>query len=197
LSAAGGVVAARGGLMFTRAVEDGFAVIDLPGLAGVRGYLNNQEIGRTDAKGRLFIPNLLSYYDNRVEIADQDIPMDYDIQSTEQIAVPPYRGGAIVHFPVRRVRAVSGTVVVERASTRVVPSYGLLELEQGGTKLVADLGEQGEFYFDNLVPGDYQARVEYGDRSCAFILRVPESGEPVTSLGSVSCGSGQIGRVSL
>ena len=57
LNAAGGLVAIGGTVFATRPVTDGFALIQVPGVAGVRGYVNNQEIGRTNARGDLPVPD--------------------------------------------------------------------------------------------------------------------------------------------
>ncbi len=195
LLASGGLVDAGDGIMFTRAVEDGFAVIDVPGVRGVRGYYNNQLIGRTDGRGRLLIPNLLSYYQNKVEISDQDVPLDYSIGATEEVAAPPYRGGALVRFPVQRVAAVTGKVVVDDRGQKV-PSFGELRLTLHGHEVVSELTDRGEFYLENLSPGLYAGEVEYADGACAFELVVPNKRQAVTEVGSVPCAPRQIGQLS-
>lgn len=191
--ASGGLVDAGDGIMFTRAVEDGFAVIDVGGLAGVRGYYNNQQIGRTDKRGRLLIPNLLSYYGNRVGIADQDVPLDYSIDATERTVAPPYRGGVLVRFPVQKVSAITGTMIVDSAPTTTVPSFGQLRVTVNGQDLVSELGRRGQFYLENVSPGRYPAEVEYADGLCAFQLTVPDRASALTEIGSVHCSPQQIG----
>ena len=49
---AGGIVAIGGSLVATRPVQDrGFALVRVPGVGGVRAYLSNQLVGRTDRRG--------------------------------------------------------------------------------------------------------------------------------------------------
>lgn len=192
LSAAGGLVDARDGIMFTRAVEDGFAVIDVPNLPGVRGYYNNQLVGRTDAEGRLFVPNLLSYYGNMLQISDQDIPLDYSIDDTEQTVAPPYRGGALVTFGVQKVSAITGKLVVDEMHKSSVPSFGELRVNVNGHFLTSEIGRRGEFYVEDLAPGGYPARVEYANGACAFQLVVPKSESAITDVGPVHCTRTQI-----
>lgn len=189
LLASGGVVDAGDGLMFTRAVEDSFAVVDLPDLRGVRGYFNNQLVGTTDAKGRLLIPDLLSYYGNRLQISDQDIPLDYNIVSTEETVAPPYRGGALVRFPVERVQAAKGTIFVDRPSRLSIPSFGQLRLSVDGRQLESELGAQGEFYLENVAPGQYSGIVDYADGSCAVHMTIPKRLAPVSDIGLIRCTS--------
>jgi len=193
--ASGGLVDAGDGIMFTRAVEDGFAVIDVAGLAGVRGYYNNQQMGRTDKRGRLLIPNLLSYYGNRVGIADQDVPLDYSIDATEKTVAPPYRGGVLVRFPVQKISAITGTMIVDGARKPTIPSFGQLRVTVNGQDLVSELGRWGQFYLENVSPGEYPAEVEYADGLCAFQLTVPDRSSALTEIGSVHCLPQQVGAV--
>ncbi len=190
--ASGGLVDAGDGIMFTRAVEDGYAIIDLPNLRGVRGYFNNQLIGRTDGKGRLLIPDMLAYYGNRVEISDQDIPLDYSVDATEQTVATPYRGGTLVRFPVKRESAVTGTMIVDAMHKPVVPAFGQLRVTVGARDVVSELNREGEFYLEDMVPGRYAGEVEYADGVCAFELVVPGGHEAVTSVGSVRCAPPQV-----
>ncbi|HXN08822.1 MAG TPA: fimbria/pilus outer membrane usher protein [Candidatus Acidoferrales bacterium] len=191
--ASGGLVDAGDGIMFTRAVQDGFAVIDVAGLAGVRGYYNNQQIGRTDKRGRLLIPNLLSYYGNRVGIADTDVPLSYSVDATEKTVAPPYRGGVLVRFPVQKISAITGTMIVDGQRKATIPSFGQLRVTVNGQDLVSELGRRGQFYLENVSPGRYPAEVEYADGLCAFQLTVPDRESALTEIGAVHCSPQQIG----
>ena len=195
LLASGALVDAGDGIMFTRAVEDGFAVIDLPGLRGVRGYFNNQEVGRTDGRGRLLVPNLISYYGNRLGINDQDVPLNYSVDATEVTIATPYRGGALVRFPVKRETAVTGTVVLAEQRPFSVPAFGQLRLVLGGGKeVVSELDEHGAFYVEDVLPGRYPAQVEYATGTCALELDVPAPHGVLTQLGAVRCSAQQVGQ---
>ena len=74
LNTAGGLAFIGGDFFLTRPVQDSFAVIQVPGVAGVRGYSSNQDVGHTNSQGNLFVPNLLPYYGNRLSISDRDVP---------------------------------------------------------------------------------------------------------------------------
>lgn len=180
MSAAGAVVLVDGTLMASRPVQDGYAVLQVPGLEGVRGYLNNQEIGRTDRRGLLMIPRLQSYYGNRLSIGDADIPIDYEIGQLAQVVATPLRGGAMVRFDVQRVRGVSGLVRVEEE----VPAYGELLIDD---KVRSPIGTHGEFWFADLAVGRHDARVEYAEGICRFVLEVPRGTSGAVNLGEVRC----------
>ncbi len=190
VSASGGLVAIGGGLHLTRAVSSSYALVRVPGAAGVRVYDNNQPVGRTGRHGNLLVPNLLPYYGNRLSIADTDLPLDYDIEHTVQTIAPPFQGGALVAFLAERIQGVTGRVVLTRGGARTVPVYGNLVVTVKGVRHVSPIGEQGEFYFENLPAGPHPAAVEFGDMPCAFTLTVTPSAAPFIDLGTVVCDAG-------
>ncbi len=187
ISTAGGLAAIGGGVYLTRPVQDSFALIRVPEVEGVRGYFNNQEVGQTDSRGNLLMPNLLPYHTNRLSIADSDIPLDRTIDATEKIIAPPYRGGAVVAFPVRRMQSLTGTVFVEVSGETVVPALGELVVTADGKRFESPIGRQGQFYLENLPPGSHPGVVEYGDKTCAFAFEAPASDLSVVKLGSIRC----------
>ncbi|MBI1993775.1 MAG: fimbrial biogenesis outer membrane usher protein [Deltaproteobacteria bacterium] len=187
LGVSGGLAAVGKGVYLTRPVQEGFALIRVPGVAGVRGYANNQEVGSTDSQGNLLIPELLAYYGNRLSIADQDIPLDRAVGATEKTVAPPFRGGAVVTFPVERIQSVTGALVVELAGQRIVPAFGQLTVTADGKRLESPIGRQGEFYLENVSPGSHAALLEYKETACQFILEVPASDAPVIKLGTLRC----------
>ncbi|HUP47504.1 MAG TPA: fimbria/pilus outer membrane usher protein, partial [Thermoanaerobaculia bacterium] len=187
LSAAGAVVYQAGKIVPTRPVAQSFALVRVPGVAGVRVYLSNQLVGLTDRRGELLVPNLLPYYGNRLRIDDRDVPMTHDIQVIEKTIAPPPRGGALVVFPAREVRAAIGSVVVKTAAGEVVPAYGEIRIEREGTVDSSPIGGQGDFYFENVSAGSYDAVVEYEGGTCSFVIRVPTTSGDVIEIGRVVC----------
>ena len=186
-TASGGLVVIGGSLYATRAVAQSFALIRVPGLGGVRGYASNQEVGRTSESGDLLVPDLLSYYGNRLSIEDQDVPLDYAIDATEKVVAPRQRGGAIVSFPVRKIQSVRGILTVREGRVAVVPASGELTVKVGERESASPIGNGGEFYLDNLTAGRHAARVEYAGGVCRFVLVVPRSAESFLDLGAVVC----------
>jgi outer membrane usher protein len=187
VSATGGLVVMGGRAFLTRPVQDSFAMIRVPGVEGVHGLMSNQVVGTTDRKGDLLIPSLLSYYGNRIGIDDRDIPLDHEIGTTELTIAPPYRGGAIVSFPVRRVLAVAGTVVVEEGGKETAPAYGQIGVTIGDREMTSPFDEAGNFYLENVPPGSYTAEVQYATGVCTFQLVVKASGTSLAQVGTVRC----------
>jgi outer membrane usher protein len=187
LTAAVGLVAIGGGVHVSRPVQDGYALVSVPGVPGVRASLNNQEIGRTDSSGRLLVPNLLPYYGNRLSITDQDIPIDYSIGVTERLVAPPLKGGSVVTFPARRVQAFVGTLVVESGGRTITPSYGQLTVTAEGQTFESPIGRDGEFYLENLPRGRHPAIIDHKDAACRFTLEAPVSAASLVDVGTVRC----------
>jgi len=184
---AGGIIAIGGAVFASRPVEDGFAVIRVPGVGGVRGFLSNQEVGRTNRRGDLLIPNLLPYYANRLSIADQDVPLDHGVSEVEQAVAPPYRGGAVVVFSAGQIQGVAGTVTIVQGDKVVVPEFGDLVVVDGERRIESPVGRGGSFYLEDLRPGAHRATVRYLGASCSFTLLVPTSTSAVVNVGAVRC----------
>ena len=184
---AGALVGIGGGVYATRPVRNSYALIRVPGVGGVRGYSSHQEIGRTNRVGNLLIPDLLPYYGNELNIADTDIPIDYIVPDVDMTLAPPYRGGAVVLFPVRRIQRVTGSVVLVGVAGEEQPSFGEITVSAGGEQMTSPLGNAGEFYFENLPEGRHEASVTHDGRSCTFMVTVPSSTEAAIALGTLKC----------
>jgi outer membrane usher protein len=183
----GGIIAMGGDLFLTRPVDSSFALIQVPGVAGVRGYQSNQPVGRTNAQGNLLIPNLLPYYDNRLGINDKDIPIAFDVGAIEMTIAPPYRGGAVVRFPVRRILSVTGQAVVLLGGAKVVPAFGQITVMVGKKAAISPINAEGTFYLEDVPSGRHMAEIEFGKGTCTFLLQVPPSAQPVADVGTVTC----------
>ena len=187
VSVNGGLVAMNGGVYATRPIQDGYALVRVPDVGGVRTYVSNQEVGRTNKEGNLLVPNLLSYYGNILNISDQDVPLDNSVAAVRKTVAPPYRGGALIVFPVHRVQSAQGLVQLEIDGQTIAPSFGQLTVTTTSGSLESPIGERGEFYLENLAPGPHDASVQYGDISCAFTLSMPISAAPSVALGTLRC----------
>ncbi len=188
LSASGGIVVLGGAVLPTRPVVDSFALIRVPGVPGVHGTASNQDVGTTNGSGDLLVPSLIPYYGNRIGISDRDVPIDYEIGSVERTVATPYRGGAVVEFPVKRVTTVTGRVLIAEAGTEKVPAYGELTVTgPDGVPQASPVGGDGAFYLENLSPGRYPAAVEHKEAVCRFTLVVPASPSAFVNLGTLRC----------
>jgi outer membrane usher protein FimD/PapC len=187
LSAAGGIAYVGGAFGLSRPVTDSFGLVTVDNVAGVRVYQNNQEIGRTDARGRVFLPTMGSYVENQISIADKDVPMDYSLAEVSRLVSPPLRSGSVIRFDARKYRAVTGKLGV-KVDGKIRPvEYHEIRTMVSGKELSFPTGKGGEFYLENLQAGTYEAAFEFEGRKCAVPLKVPESEEAIIDLGGIAC----------
>jgi outer membrane usher protein len=187
VNVSGGVVAIGGGLYPTRAVRGSYALVQVPGVQGVRTLSSNQEIGRTGRGGSLLVPDLLPYYGNLLAITDSDVSLDYEISKVRMTIAPPYRGGAIARFPVRRLQRSEGRVIVVAPEGEQSAAYGTLTITVEGEAVVSPLGASGEFYFENVPAGPHTAVVTHAQGTCELTIEIPVVDGPLVSLGVVRC----------
>ena len=187
MTAAGALVTVGASVAATRPVTDSFAVIKVPGVEGVRGYLFNQEVGRTNSRGDLVVPNMLSYYGNNLSIEDKDIPLGYRIDATQQTLAPPLRGGVLASFPVHRLQAITGSIRLTEEGGKIIPAHGEFKIDSGGQHYESPLGKNGEFYFENLPAGQHSGIIEFNGQQCPINIEVPQSTESFVKLGTLIC----------
>lgn len=183
LGVSGGIVALGGRVKPTQPVQQGYALVRVPGVPGVGVTRENNPVGRTDRRGDAVVQKLLPYYGNRLGIEDADVPVDYTVGSVERLVAPAERSGAVVVFPVARARIVRGTVRVEGAD----PAFGELTIVAGDVEYGSLIGRQGEFEFESLPAGRWAGTAAFGGRACTLVLEVPDADGAVLQLGDVAC----------
>src|SRR5204862_1791346 len=108
LNLAGSIVGIGGEVLLSRPVDDGFALVKVPQSRGVRVLANNEPVGRTNRRGSLFVPDLRSYLSSPIGIVQDDVPVEVKLGEVTQNIAVPYRGGAVVTFEAKRIRALTG-----------------------------------------------------------------------------------------
>ena len=183
---AGSIGAVGGSVFLSRPVQDSFALIRIPDLAGVPVYANGWYAGKTNAAGEVVANSLSSYYDNFISFGTRDLPFDYVFATSEKVISPPRRGGTLVNFDVRRMRAVFGTLVEQRDGKTVPLEFRELTLARGTDVIKGFTARRGEFYLEGVEPGEYLLRLN-GTAPCTARLRVPDGAGAMTDLGTLTC----------
>ena len=184
MTAAGSVVVVGDRLFLARPVQEGFALMRVPGLRRVHGYLNNVEVGTTDSRGDLFVPNLLPYYGNRLSIRDADVPMEYEVGRVERLVASAYRGGALVEFDVHRIQSVTGILEIDGGGA---PAFGELQLAANGKSLQSPIAGDGRFWLDGVPVGTHQLAVEFRGGTCTARIDVKSSAGALLDVGRLRC----------
>jgi outer membrane usher protein len=193
LAVAGGAVFLREGVFLTRPVEQGFALVEVPGVEGVTVFQENQVVGRTDADGEILVPTLAPFRANRLSIDDGEVPLDRSVAARERLLVAPRRSGAVARFPVERLSALTGRVHLSGPEGRAAPAGGMLRLGIDARVFSSPIGEDGTFWLEGIPAGAHGAEVFWRGRLCRFTVAVPEEGPAVRDLGELVCGDGPPG----
>jgi outer membrane usher protein len=183
-ASAAGAAAWIGGMPFlTREVRDAFAVVKVNGFEGVNVFLENQPVGRTDSSGRILIPGLRPFEQNRVRIEMEDLPLTARIDDVEKIVTPYAGAGALADFPVSEGKDALLRLLLPDGNPAVQGAYVILN-EQG---LRYPVGIDGAVYLRDVEDGD-RAVMHYRDQRCGFTVELDGRDGPVPDLGDVICG---------
>jgi outer membrane usher protein len=196
----------------TRPVFDSFGLVKVGELEGVKVLLNSQEIGTTDSTGKMFIPNLGSFYQNQVAISDKDIPIEYYLSNVVKLVSPPLRSGSCIPFMAKKLLPITGRLKIGVNGESEPVEFHEVILTVDGKEIVFPTGTGGEFDIDVsqseefkklaeveesgcaslatqastlIKPGTYQARIMYQGKQHTFNLTIPHSAELIVDLGQI------------
>jgi outer membrane usher protein FimD/PapC len=137
-SMAGAVHLDRQGVTFLGPAES-FAVVDVPGQAGVPVRVGGRLVGKTNAQGRLVVGEVTPMVPTEVRVDDRALPLGTQLAEIEQTATAGRQAGMHLTFPVltetaRTFRLTgpaieAGTVAKTATETTQVGFDGVLYLE--------------------------------------------------------------------
>ena len=181
VTAEGSIVAAGGGVFFGNRIDDAFVVVDT-GAPGVEVFRENRPVATTNSSGKAVVPSLNAYQSNKISIDPRELPLDASIAETQEVVVPPDRGGIVADFGIRT--AVQSAVVILKDSTGKPVQAGLRGKTENGKSFV--VGYDGRAYIEGLDPNN-NVTVALVDREChAEFSYAPRQGGQ-TVIGPVVC----------
>ncbi len=187
VSISGGAGYIGGSFFLSRTVNDSFALVKVGNLEGVRVYYYGNEVGRTDSNGEIVITDLQSFHNNRIGIESRDIPINYKIGTISQFVSPPLRSGSLLTFDVHRIQGIAGSVYIMEGNREVPAEFASLLIDNESESVQGLVGRGGEFYIENVQPGEHRARLVYHGRECGFLINIPESEEIMLDIGKLVC----------
>ena len=172
----------------TRPVGEGsVAVVQVEGLEGVPVKRSHQVVAHTDDRGYAFVPGLVPWYKNQIEIDPADLPMDVDLRETVQEVVPYARSGNVVRFGAHRSR--QALVIIHQANGKPVPPGAQVRLLPEGSEFLT--GRRGEVWLTDLPVGSQQVRVRWPGGACELELALPKGDRVPDRIGPLTCGNGR------
>lgn len=182
-ASASGSAAWIGGMPFlTREVRDSFAVVQVNGFEGVEVKLDNQPMGRTDSSGRILLPGLRPFEENRVRIEIEDLPLNARIDKLETVVTPYAGAGVLADFPASEGRDAILRLLLPDGTPAPQGGYVLLE----ASEIRHPVGLKGTVYLREVTEGD-MAELRWQDQRCGFTVAILDDAAPVPDLGNVTC----------
>lgn len=151
------------GVAFGRPAYASFAVVDVPGQAGLPVRVNGAPVGQTNKQGRVLVTDVPSLLPTTVSLKDKDLPVGVEIGETEKQAVAPRQGGVRVTFPVltQNARAfiltgpiiAPGTVASTPNEQAMVGYDGALYLEHPEPRMAVEVSGVCKAVLPSPLPG--------------------------------------------
>lgn len=172
----------------SRSIGQGsFAVVEVPGIAGVPIKRSHQVVAETDRRGLAFLPGLLPWQKNQLEIDPTDLPLDVEIGDVVQYVTPYAGSGAFVKFAVRRTR--QALLVLHQPDGQPVPVGTKVQLLPAERTFWA--GRRGEVWLTDLDTEQQRLRVSWLEGSCVLNFQLPVTvtdGNSTAKIGPLACG---------
>lgn len=178
----GSVVTLGGSVFATRPMTSSFAVVEVPDFPNVRVYQDNQLVGRTTQEGTILLPTLRPYEANPVRVDQRDLPLGARVDALEVQAVPAFKSGVHVKFPLGR--SYGAVMKLERADGRPPPAGATARVDEAGK--VFPVAPDGELYLTGITKAA-RVVVRWRGGACEFELERIAGDDPLPDLGTKLC----------
>jgi len=171
------------GVFPSNTIYDSFAVIDTDPLPHVRIYQENRDVGRTDRKGRLLVPDMRAFDVNHIALEPRDVPADASLVTDKKSVRPQDRSGVVVRFSIHFSR--SALLRLTDAAGKPLPLGSMATLKTTG--VVAPIGYDGEVYLEELLEQNQLDVTVKGGQHCSASFRYRPIPGDIPSLGPIRC----------
>ena len=183
LNAQGAAVYIEGNVFASRRLQESFALVHVPGYPNVGVGFQGESITRTNQDGFAMLPRLAAYQTNTIRLNANDLPMSAELDNIEATAVPAWRSGVTVKFPVRSGRGALVKMVM--TSGKPVPAGAVVELAGDGKEFF--VARRGEVFLTGLQQKN-TVILKWEAHACKvdFVLP-PASDEEIMRIGPLIC----------
>ena len=202
LSTTGSIALLKKHLSFGKSIYNSFAIVEVPGYKNVKVYSNNHLVGKTNAKGYAFVPNLLPYQINNIKIDEKDLPLTAKISNVELETVPYDKSGVLVKFYAKPAFGAMITLLTETGE--IVPAganvffanslnndndYDKIKQNEANERIYP-VADDGLVYITDLNYGINNLQARWDEEICNFTIdyslhSMEESAIP--NLGKITC----------
>jgi len=183
LGAQSAIVFMDGRLFASRRIQDSFALVEVAGYPNVGVGFQGSTLTRTNSEGVALLSRLLAYQNNSIRLNPSELPINAELDTIEQIAVPAARSGVKVVFPVRSGRGALVRIVLDDGE----PAPAGAQIELIGDKQEFFVARRGEAFITGLQAKN-NLRLKWNGASCNFTVELPPGQtDEIARLGPVSC----------
>ena len=173
-----------GGLFASTAINDSFAVVDTNGLPNIRVQDENRDVGVTDSRGLLLVPDMGSFTVNHIGIVPTDVGLDSALDTATKEVRPQARSGVIVKFPVR-IRHGALLQLVDEPGAPI--PLGSTATPQRPSATVVPVGYDGEAYLEDLEPHNQVVVDRPNGRRCKVAFDYTPVPGDLPLIGPLTC----------
>lgn len=181
LSTAGGIGTMEGDIFVSPKLDQSFGIVKVGEYPNVRVYADNQLVGRTNVRGKLVVPRLRPYDENKLRIELADLPFDAEVSRDARVVRPFGRHGVEVDFEVHASTAALVRVLLEDGTP--LPSGSLVTLQGHRSEFISAPG--GEVYLTGLSAIN-TVGASWNGGNCRFMLPWEKAG-PQPNVGEFRC----------
>jgi len=180
---ANGTIGVLGGEIFASRSVNGssFAVVKTEGLKDIKIYNQNNMVAVTNDSGTVAFP-IRAYEKTKIEIKDNEIPLEASSDVLEMNPVAYARSGVLVKFPIKITK--NALVRIYLPNNVPIPAGATVKLASSNENYVA--GRNGEVYLTNLSQKN-QLTVTWLENKCELNLEIDMEQQQEQIIGPVKC----------
>lgn len=142
-------------------INNSYAIVDTGDFEDIPVRQSNRIIGYTNRNGKLLLPNLVPYTENRLSIDVNDLPVDAQIDNPTLTIKPAELVGVRARFPI--VQSHSAIVVIHDNNGKPMALGSRVLFSDTGATVV---GHDGEAFIQNLEKGQNRIEVINNGSKC-------------------------------
>jgi outer membrane usher protein len=172
----------EGEIFASRSVNSSsFAVVKTEGLKDIKIYSQNNMVAITNKKGTAAFP-IRPYEKTKIEIKDNEIPLEANIEVLEKYPVAYARSGLLVKFPIQMSK--NALVRIHLPNDTPIPAGATVTMASSKENYI--VGRNGEVYLTNLSQKN-QLTVSWLENKCELNLEIDMTQQQEQIIGPIKC----------
>jgi outer membrane usher protein len=158
-----------------------FAVVKTEGLKGIKIYNQNNMVAITNKNGTAAFP-IRPYEKTKIEIKDNEIPLEATAEVLEMYPVAYARSGLLVKFPIQMSK--NALIKIHLPNDTPIPAGATVTMASSKESYIA--GRNGEVYLTNLSQKN-QLTVSWLENKCELNLEIDMTQQQEQIIGPIKC----------